>query len=364
MNRSFIPIENMHWLRLASIITFALTVLDFKGLGAAEDSPDRYDYQEVLDLLKSQLPDLTEQDLENAAARGLLRELEPRVRLVVDEAAETSAARTFEPTAYKVYDEQYGYVRWTEFHDGMAEESTEKLRQLVATNQLNGLVVDLRFATGDSYADAARLADMFYGEGKALIDWGKGVRKSTAKTDVLELPVAVLTNGETAEAAEALAAMLRGGHVGLVIGAKTAGRASMYREFHLTTGQRLRIATEPIKVGEEVALSPAGVSPDIRVAVPEVRERLWLDDPYKLLTVSAGEGAGGSQGASGDTTPRRHLNEADLVRMLREGEIPDLTLTPSEEDSVADKPVIRDPALARALDFLKGLAVVRKFRSN
>jgi hypothetical protein len=59
---------------------------------------------------------------------------------------------------------------------------------------------------------------------------------------------------------------------------------------------------------------------------------------------------------------RTRPNEADLVRARREG----LSLDgdfPVGRDGEPEKPVIRDPTLARAVDLLKGLAIVRRTRS-
>ena len=61
-------------------------------------------------------------------------------------------------------------------------------------------------------------------------------------------------------------------------------------------------------------------------------------------------------------TPRRaRLTEADLVRARREGVRLDEDLTPLREPET-EKQLIRDPALVRAVDLLKGLAVVRRAR--
>jgi hypothetical protein len=55
------------------------------------------------------------------------------------------------------------------------------------------------------------------------------------------------------------------------------------------------------------------------------------------------------------------LNEAELVREHREGA--DLDAEPAAgREPEPEKPVVRDPVLARALDLLKGLAVVRHSR--
>jgi hypothetical protein len=58
---------------------------------------------------------------------------------------------------------------------------------------------------------------------------------------------------------------------------------------------------------------------------------------------------------------RLRLNEAELLRERREG-LSEGDLTGGRDREV-DKPMVYDPALARALDLLKGLAVVRQSRS-
>jgi hypothetical protein len=58
---------------------------------------------------------------------------------------------------------------------------------------------------------------------------------------------------------------------------------------------------------------------------------------------------------------RPRFNEAELVRERREG-ISEADMTALRERD-PEKPQVNDPALARALDLLKGLAVVRQSHS-
>ena len=53
----------------------------------------------------------------------------------------------------------------------------------------------------------------------------------------------MLVNGETRGAAEALAAALHQAGAGLIIGSPTAGAATSFKEFPLSNGERLRVAT-------------------------------------------------------------------------------------------------------------------------
>jgi hypothetical protein len=177
--------------------------------------------------------------------------------------------------------------------------------------------------------------------------------------------VAILVNRDTAGAAEALAAVLREAGAGLILGGKTAGGAMVGREFPLKNGQKVRIATSPVKLGDGSALSAQGLTPDIEVAVRAEDERAYRDDAYALwprtnatgvLAASAGE-------ATNRPTRRPRISEADLVRERREGTNLNTDDFTAVRDREPEKPLIRDPALARAVDLLKGLAVVRRARS-
>src|SRR5207249_12336882 len=134
-------------------------------------------------------------------------------------------------------------------------------------SKLKGVVLDLRFSAGDDYQSAAAVADLFIPKEHPLLDWGSGVVKSRNKEDAIRIPVAVLVNRDTAGAAEALAAVLRETGTGLILGGKTAGQAMIAQEFPLKNGDRLRIATAPVQLGDGSALSAEGVKPDIAVEV-------------------------------------------------------------------------------------------------
>ena len=112
---------------------------------------------------------------------------------------------------------------------------------------------------------------------------------------------------------------------------------------------RLRIGTATVEVGGK-AVPSAGVSPDIRVNVSSRDELAYFQDPYQAAPRGTNELAAVNRG--------RRFNEADLVRRHREGFDP----SAGGEEGPAEPgrgPVIMDPALARAVDFLKGLAVLR-----
>ena len=181
------------------------------------------------------------------------------------------------------------------------------------------------------------------------------------------MPVAILVNRQTAGAAEALAAVLRATGSGLILGGNTAGQAMIAQEFTLKNGERLRIATAAIQLADGSSLPPEGLKPDIAVEVNSEDERAYYADAFLVVPKAdllASATLSLTNPVTGTNRPirRTRFNEAELVRERREGLVRDSEAAPAREN-LSDRPVVHDPALARALDLLKGLAVVRQSRS-
>jgi C-terminal processing protease CtpA/Prc len=240
------------------------------------------------------------------------------------------------------------YIRLARVNEDAAAGFSDALRVLAATNKLEGLVLDLRFAAGTDYAAAARLAGQFLGRATVVMSLGGQEFASPAGDSAFTLPTMVLVNGRTSGAAEALAEVLRQNEAALIIGNRTAGAAGVFEDFVLTTGQRLRVVTATVKLREGTEVPPGGVTPDIAISASLADERSFLENPY---------GSSGRTNAAAGTRPAR-LTEADLVRMRRERrDTP--SRAPVETPATSVAPVVADPVLARALDLLKGIALVK-----
>jgi hypothetical protein len=336
-------------------------VADASVGSAASETNEAPHFQEVFRLLRAHLEGVTEEELNRAAVQGLLNQFHSRV-MFVQETADEAEASSDQVAKTAVHDKWYGYVRIARVGKGLADDIAAAYEKLNATNRLKGLVLDLRFAGGQDYAAAARAADRFLTREKPLLTWGENSARSTEKETAITAPLTALINGQTSGAAEALAAVLRDAGAALLIGANTAGAAHVYEEFTLSGGQKLRIATGSVVVGDGHALSAGGVVPDIEVKVGAEDEKLYFTDAFKALASSTMSRATNLT-QTGSTNRQRRINEAELVRRQREGQdLDDLAESASRVEEERAEPVVRDPALARALDLLKGIAIVGQSR--
>lgn len=334
--------------------------LPFRSAGADTNAP--LTFQEVYSLVKSNLAGVDESQLDRLALEGLLGQLHGKVTIITNvPVASDLQTNSTAPLLSKssLVEGAYACLRVRRVEAGLADEFRSAFQQISATNKLNGLVLDLRFAAGKDFAAAMAVADRFVASEKVLLSVGETTMRSTAKEDAIKLPVAVLVNHLTSGAAEALATVLRRNNVALIIGSRTAGDVVLFREFPLSGGQRLRIASGNVRYGDGQTLPAKGVKPDITVEVSPEDERVYWEDPYKVLASVLSPAA--DDGAT--NRPARLINEAELVRRHREGtSLEDLTNETAKVEAVAAQPQIRDPALGRAIDLLKGIAVVKQFR--
>ncbi len=349
----------MNGFKLLRAIVIA-TVMSVSGLQAASTN-DLPKLDELLKLLREHGA-LSQAELDRAATQGVLNSLHGQVLLVTNSGQTNVTANVAPLTRSTNYDNGFAYFRVGAVKGDLKGQISKGYNEMAKAGKIKGVVLDLRYADGTDYAVAGAVADLFLSEEQPLLSWGNETVKATQKTNAIDLPVAVLVNGKTGGAAEALAAVLRETHIALLLGSQTDGSASIFNEFDLPNGQRVRVAVSQVKVGKDKVAAPEGLKPDIEVTVKPEEETAYFEDPYKSLTKATEAGTSTNSLSAVTKTNNPRLNEAELVRQHREG------FNPREQ--VADQPLkdldniktINDPALMRALDLLKGLAVVQQTR--
>jgi hypothetical protein len=323
-------------------------------------------FDEVYQLLRAHLNGANDAELNRAAVEGLLAELKSSAMLLGPTDAAGPAPAAFALGNSIVYDDSYACFRVLKVDTNLAGQLTASYREMAATNKskIKGVILDLRFAGGTDFAAAAAAADCFLNSDQPLLECGGVMVRSTKKNNAIAVPLAALINSKTSEAAEGLAALLRQTGTALLLGSESAGRAFVFKDFPLSDGGKLRIAVGEIKMGDG-SVFRGGIKPDIAVKTNPGEEMAYWEHPYQRAGEAGKTNADGTV-AAGSTSPSdsaffRRFNEAELVREQREGA--DLEAEfggggPAPLESHIK--IIHDPVLSRALDLLKGLAVIQK----
>ncbi|MCP5524002.1 MAG: hypothetical protein H7A46_20900 [Verrucomicrobiales bacterium] len=333
------------------LLALALTAVATAPVNRAAE-PVAPPLEEVMSVIRTNLPDVSAAELNAAAVRGVVEGMGPRVSWI-DSHPPAVTATNLVPVA-ELLDERFVLVRVGEVAQGLAKELRARVEALRKEAKPAGLVLDLRFAHGWDYAEAVHTAELFLKNAGPVLDWGGGMVDAAPSGAWSVGPVTVLVNSRTAGAAEALAAVLRDQEVALTLGGQTAGEAFAFQDHALSTGASLRIASGTVRLGDGTELPSAGLMPDVRVNVPIEQERTLVNDGEVARTTAA-------QGQVAANGPRR-MTEADLVRLHREGMQALTNPPPAEATAPAAPPAVIDPVLARALDLLRGLVILRSVR--
>lgn len=340
--------------RLHTVRILALSCLATVSLRASTE------LVEIQRLVSTNLPSLSPEQLAAPTVDELLARLAPKARWTEPESSYPS--ESVPATSPRRHSGDIGYVQLTNVSGDADVKLATALDELRKEGALQGLVLDLRFAGGRDFAASARASSLFFSGGVPILDWGEGVFASPGRSNHFTAPVAILVNARTRGSAEALAAALRSGGRAVVIGDRTAGEASLLRDFTLSTGRVLRLAVAPVRTGDGQPIAGEGLNPDIRVATPVDAERRFVQEPFTQPTAAPSGSAANASDPSPSSTGRRRVTEAELIRNKRQAlGLPDLPESsnsgklPQSETA----PHVQDPALARGLDFVTGLNAVR-----
>jgi len=221
-----------------------------------------------------------------------------------------------------------------------------ELKSLIDFQHVFGAVIDLRDNSSDDYAGAAQILSFFVPNDTSLLEYAIQGKPALAQLPSVVLqgrfdgPIVVLTNGQTAGAAEALAGCLKADGA-LVVGRTTAGTG--FEEDKLANGEILRfaIALHPSLTGDTM-LRP--VTPDIAMQVDDHNETaalMLIRDDHVLDVIQ-------------ESAERKRMSEASLVN----GQDPewDAYLASLESAPVLlSLPRIHDPVLVTALDSVRAI---------
>jgi carboxyl-terminal processing protease len=185
-----------------------------------------------------------------------------------------------------------GYIKITEFNDSTFTQFKSAVKKL---KNSKGLVFDLRNNYGGTVDSCIKMLDMLLPKGVLLREMDKdGNIKEVEFSDSakVDLPMAVLVNGNTASAAEIFAMNVRDLGGGKLVGEKTFGKGIVQTTFELTDKTAVKFTTAKIVDSSGKSYHEKGLKPDIKVKLNEKQTRNFYllsdsEDPQIQAAIAA-----------------------------------------------------------------------------
>ena len=157
-----------------------------------------------------------------------------------------------------------GYVQILNFEAGTAQDAIDGIEALL--NQgASALVIDLRGNPGGLATEVADFLNYLLPSGTLFIQRDKDGHEDVTTSDgmCIQLPMAVLINGDTYAEAEVCAAAIKEYQWATILGEPTTGKTRTQETIALSDGSAIRLSTGTYLTGSRMDISAAGgVTPE------------------------------------------------------------------------------------------------------
>ena len=163
-----------------------------------------------------------------------------------------------------------GLVQIFNFDERCADESIEVIERLRAEGAKK-LIFDVRNNPGGFADELVELLDYLLPEGDLFrtVSYDGKEQVDTSDADFLDMPMAVLVNGDSYSAAEFFAAALQEYEAAIVVGEPTVGKGYYQNTIQLGDGSAVALSTGKYFTPKGNSLADVGVTPDVRAEVDE-----------------------------------------------------------------------------------------------
>lgn len=188
-----------------------------------------------------------------------------------------------------------GLITIANFNNRCADESIAAIQELMDAGA-KALIFDVRNNPGGYVTELVKLLDYILPEGDLFrsLDYRGKEEVRTSKPDHLEIPIAVLCNGESYSAAEFFAAAIQEYEAGTIVGEQTCGKGYFQYTIPLSDGSAVALSVGKYFTPKGNSLIGTGILPDITVEVnEETFAKIYygtlepMEDPQVLAAMEA-----------------------------------------------------------------------------
>ncbi len=183
----------------------------------------------------------------------------------------TRKALQTQVAAGEMLDGQIGLVTIANFDARCANETISVIEDLLAQGA-EALVFDVRYNPGGYKNELVKVLDYLLPEGPLFRSLDYRGREAVDQSDekCLDIPMAVLVNGESYSAAEFFAAALREYEAATVVGEPTVGKGYFQETYRLKDGSAIGLSVGKYSTPKGISLAEeGGLVPDVLVEVDE-----------------------------------------------------------------------------------------------
>lgn len=186
---------------------------------------------------------------------------------------------TTNPVIAEKLENNIGYLEVTSFDEDTANNFKTKYEELKSQG-ITSLIIDLRNNGGGLVDEALQIADYIVPKGKELLvtvdkDGKEEVKK--AEEDVLiDMPIIVLVNENSASSSEILAGALKDLQEATIVGKTTYGKGVIQQLLTLKNGAGLKVTVEEYYTPNRTKINGVGIEPNEKVELPESVENPLL----------------------------------------------------------------------------------------
>jgi carboxyl-terminal processing protease len=148
---------------------------------------------------------------------------------------------------YKLFGNGIAYLQLSGFTRDAAKEVKEKFAEMRKKGQLKGFVLDLRGNGGGLMNEAVDIVNMFIPKGKPVVSMkGKAATANSLHPTTndpvdLDIPLAVLVDGNSASASEIVAGAIQDYDRGVIIGERTFGKGLVQNILPLSYNTQMKV---------------------------------------------------------------------------------------------------------------------------
>ena len=183
------------------------------------------------------------------------------------------------PVEGKVLTNQIGYIEFSSFDEGTAKDFKAKYEELQKQG-IKSLIIDLRNNGGGIVDEALEIADYIADKDSILLyevdKENKEEIKKSENDPIINMPIVILTNENTASSSEILAGALKDLGKAKICGNKTYGKGVIQQVLTLPDGSGLKITSEKYLTPNKTEINKIGIEPDEKVKLPDTVENVLL----------------------------------------------------------------------------------------